>query len=197
MTQSLDRGLYSTVVLCGEIHFFTLIFKNMQKAFWVMMTFSIPLFFAACEAQSCCGNGKTKQQSETSAVCTTCGKNTCDQTCSANLTSSDKPIPSCSLDADAQTKRGEEVIYKTFNKATTIRELPDGYDVVFVHSPEIVAELNEIAAFERTCCASFKWEVSEDLSQKQVHLTVFGSPAVKKELKPGFERFGLAHLMQQ
>jgi hypothetical protein len=169
----------------------------MKKVFLLMMTFSIPFLFASCEAQSCCGGKKKKkgETSEASAVCTKCGKNSCDQSCSDNL--SEKTIPSCSLSADTQIERGEKVISKTFSKATAIYELPDGYDLVFPHSPEIAAELNEIAAFEQKCCAAFQWEVREDAAQKQVHLKIFGSPAVKKEFKPGFERFGLAHLLQK
>jgi hypothetical protein len=169
----------------------------MKKVFLVMMIFSIPLFLSSCQSQSCCGDKKEKKGEtfEASAVCTKCSKNSCDQSCSDQL--SDKTIPSCSLSADAQIERGEKVISKTFSKATIIRELPDGYDLVFPQSPEIVAELNEIAAFERKCCASFQWEISENAAQKQVHLKIFGSPAVKKEFQPGFERFGLAHLLQK
>jgi hypothetical protein len=165
----------------------------MKKALLFMMTFSIPFLFASCEAPSCCGGkGET---SEASAVCTECGKNACTPSCSDKLSA--KIIPSCSLSANAQIERGEKVISKTFGKATAIRELPDGYDLVFPLLPEIVAELNEIAAFERTCCASFQWEISEDIALQQVHLKIFGSSAVKEAFKPGFEQFGLTELLQK
>ncbi len=144
-----------------------------------------------CEAENC----KTSSKLDVvhAASCNKCGKETCDKSCATNLEGqTDKTFPSCSLDATAQIKRGNEVISKIWSKATSINELADGYDLVFTHSPEMVAELTEIAAFERKCCASFTWEVSENAAQKQIHLKVFGSEAIKKELKSGFERLGLA-----
>jgi hypothetical protein len=133
------------------------------------------------------------------ASCDKCGKTTCDKNCSSNTANTEggtKLLPSCSLEAAAQVKRGNEVLAQTFSKAKTIKELPEGYDMVFAHSTEMVAELNEIAAFERKCCASFTWEVVEDAAQKQVHLKAYGSDAVKKELKPSMVQLGLAHLME-
>lgn len=149
-----------------------------------------------CKTDSC------KSNTTGLATCGSCGKTTCDKTCASNLIAKDgenKLMPSCSLDAAAQIKRGNEVIAKTFSKATVIKELPDGYDLIFPHSAELAAELNDIAQFERQCCASFTWEVVEEAAQKQVHLKVFGSQAVKKELMAGLgaAQLGLTHLFEK
>lgn len=134
-----------------------------------------------------------------SASCGKCGKTSCNKSCGSNLAITEgetKLVASCTLDASTQIKRGDEVLAKTFSKANVIKELPDGYDLVFAHSPEMVAELNEIAAFERKCCATFTWEVLEDPAKKQVHLKVFGSDAIKKELGQAMARLGLSHLVK-
>lgn len=134
-----------------------------------------------------------------SASCDKCGKTSCEKSCATNLAiteGEDKLLASCTLDASTQIKRGNEVIAKTFSKTKVIKELPDGYDMVFAHSHEMVAELNEIAAFERKCCATFTWEVLEEPAQNQVHLKVFGSDVIKKELGQGMAKLGLSHLVR-
>lgn len=56
------------------------------------------------------------------------------------------------------------------------------------HGLNEVVKLNEIAAFERKCCDTFNWEVTEEPGLKLAHLKVSGSEAIKTEIKSGFEQ---------
>lgn len=164
----------------------------MKKVFFVAM-YSCLLVLNACNGQTCCNSNKAKVTE--AANCNKCGKTTCNRACGGET--AEKIMPSCSLDAQTQIMRGNSVIKKTLSQAQAVKELSDGYDFVFAHSPEIVAELNEIASFERKCCASFTWEVVEEPTEKLAHLKVFGSMAIKTEVKSGFDQMGLAHLFKE
>lgn len=163
------------------------------------MMFAVPFLHSSCNSQSCCNSqAETTSNAVTSATCKGCDKSTCDKNCTSNPSISStgkKVLPSCSLTAEAQNERGNGIIKQVFSRAKTIKEMSNGWDLVFPHSSELVAELQEIAAFERKCCASFTWEVVEDSTKKLAHLKISGSQAIKEELKSGFEQFGLAHLV--
>ncbi|MDX2281585.1 MAG: hypothetical protein NW218_18500 [Saprospiraceae bacterium] len=160
------------------------------------VTVSVAAFYyhyRNCQSGCCTGSEKAATSAKTTtAECGNCGKTTCGIGCEGEAF---KAIPSCNLNSADQNKRFNEVIKPLFSQATVILEMADGWDIIFQNSPEMLAKLNEIAAFERKCCASFTWEVREETTQKQAHLKVSGSKAIKEELRLGMEQFGLTHLI--
>jgi hypothetical protein len=160
----------------------------MKKVFFIAF-YALFVLLNACNSQIC---GSNKAKSAEANACGKCGKTSCSRECGGET--AEKAMPSCSLDAKTQITRGSEVFQKTFSQAKEVRELADGYDFVFAYSPEMVVELKEIAVFERKCCASFTWEVVEEPNVQLVHLKVFGSKAIKTEVKLGFVQLGMAHL---
>ena len=174
------------------------------------------LSFSSCNSQTagCCGANKSKtscskncstkkesKKMETeNATCPKCGKNSCDTNCSAS-TSSDTTegaklksiVPSCNLSETQMINRKAELTskYGMFNKVQKVIELKDGYDFVFVEPKEFSVELLEFINFERNCCSNFSFALEFEPNEKATHLKIYGSKAIKQELKNGFTELGV------
>lgn len=147
-------------------------------------------------AISCCSCNAIKEcfggeaDPEASARCGKCGGTSCTAACEAGhggTSAGGKPVRSCTLDAAAQNERAAKLKATVFSKAVATNELPDGYAFVFREPAAFMNELEEIAAFERKCCATFQWAVvtSEDTQE----LRVTGDNA-KAEIGEGLRKLG-------
>ena len=142
----------------------------------------------SCYATKECFGGETG--SETSATCSKCGGTSCTASCSAGhaeASTDGKLVHSCSLDATAQRERSSKLKETVFAKAVATNELPDGYAFVFREPAAFVQQLEEIAAFERKCCATFTWTVVTGEGTQELHVTGGGA---KAEIGEGLRKLG-------
>lgn len=171
------------------------------------MTVKLMLLVAVFTGLASCSNGQSapaKSKTKTAAAtCSHCGKTTCDKSCSSNSITDTKDtamqhktLPSCSLSETALAKRGETLSKTIFSKATAIKPLKDGYDIVFNEPKEFSLELIEMVNFERSCCSGFTWALVFEPNNKATHLQVYGSKQIKEEMGNAFKSFGLAHLIK-
>lgn len=140
----------------------------------------------SCNAIKECFDGKE----ETSATCGKCGGTSCTAACSgghAEAEAGGKPVHSCTLSAEAQTERAADVQRRIFGKAVATNELPDGYAFVFHEPAAFASELEEVAAFERKCCATFTWTVITGEDTQELRVT--GDDA-KAEIGAGLRKLG-------
>lgn len=145
-------------------------------------------------ALSCCSCNAIKEcfggKEETSATCGKCGGTSCTASCSAGHVEAgvgEKPVHSCTLSAEAQTARAADVKQRIFSKAVATNELPDGYAFVFREPSVFASELEEVAAFERKCCATFTWAVLTGDSMQELRVT---GAAAKAEIGAGLRKLG-------
>lgn len=153
------------------------------------------------QTTGCCGNTiSTTIQSKTMTIeqeiCPNCKKNACDMSCSsksANKTLNDgkrlkELMPSCSLNEQQMNDRKDELTekYGFFDKVEKVIELKDGYDFVFVQPKEFSQELLSFINFERNCCSNFSFALEFEPKGKATHLKIYGSKAIKEEVKKGF-----------
>lgn len=127
---------------------------------------------------------------ETSATCNKCGGTSCTAACGAGHTATDaddKLVHSCTLSAEEQRERAAEVKERIFTKAVATEELPDGYAFVFREPAAFASELEEVAAFERKCCATFTWAVISGDSKQELHVT---STDAKVEIGAALRKLG-------
>ncbi|MBK6831161.1 MAG: hypothetical protein IPG92_10690 [Flavobacteriales bacterium] len=87
----------------------------------------------------------------------------------------------------AQSERAAKLKESVFAKAVATNELPDGYAFVFREPSAFTAQLEEIAAFERKCCATFTWAVVTGNGTQELRVT--GGDA-KAEIGAGLRRLG-------
>jgi hypothetical protein len=188
-----------------------------SKIKMTMLVASAFLTFTSCNGQTagCCGGSKNKTSCSKScktekkeskmttenATCPKCGKNSCDTNCSTS-TSSDTIvegaklkdlIPSCNLSEIQMVNRKAELTskYSMFQKVKKVIELKDGYDFVFEEPKEFSTQLLEFINFERNCCSNFSFALEFEPNEKATHLKIFGSKAIKTELKNGFTELGI------
>jgi hypothetical protein len=81
--------------------------------------------------------------------------------------------------------------YGLFSKVKEVVELKDGYDFVFAESKEFSVQLLEFINFERACCSNFSFALEFEPYGKATHLKIYGSKAIKQELKNGFTELGV------
>lgn len=143
---------------------------------------------SSCNAiEECFGK---KDDATTSATCSHCGGTSCSRSCSAGAeqsTAGNKLVHSCTLDAKAQRTRAAELKETVFSKAKAIVPLENGYTFQFQEPEAFVGTLEEVAAFERKCCAVYQWEVRK--TAKGQELTVTGDGAVA-EIGDGLRALG-------
>ena len=133
--------------------------------------------------------------------CPKFGKNSCDTNCSASSsidTTSEGSrlkalVPSCNLNEQQAINRKTELLDKKsiFQKIEKVIELKDGYDLVFVQSKEFSYQLLDFINFERNCCSNFSYALEFEPNEKATHLKVYGSKAIKSEMKNGFNELGV------
>jgi hypothetical protein len=126
---------------------------------------------------------------ETSATCGKCGGKSCTVACSdgAEASADRKLVHSCTLDAASQNERAAKLKETVFAKAVATNELPDGYAFVFREPAAFTQQLEEIAAFERKCCATLTWAVVPTEYGQELRVT--GGTA-KTEIASGLRKMG-------
>ena len=142
----------------------------------------------SCNAIKECFGGGTG--ADTSAACGKCGGTSCTASCSAGHTEAsaeDKLVRSCTLEGAAQSERAAKLKETVFAKAVATNELPDGYAFVFRESAAFARQLEEIAAFERKCCATFTWAVVSAQGTQELRVTGGGA---KAEIGAGLRKLG-------
>lgn len=143
----------------------------------------------SCNAIQECFGG-SEGNAEASANCGKCGGTSCTASCGAghaNANAGDKLVHSCTLSAQAQTDRAADVKRRIFSKAVATNELPDGYAFVFREPESFTSELEEVAAFERKCCATFTWAVVSRAGEQELRVT---RADAKAEIGAGLRRLG-------
>lgn len=141
----------------------------------------------SCNAIDKCFGGTDET---TSATCGKCGGTSCTAACSGGHAEGDpdtKPVHSCTLNAAEQNERAAKLKETIFSEAVVTTELPDGYAFVFREPAAFNALLEEVAAFERKCCASFTWAVVPTDGGQELRVT--GGEA-KAEIASGLRRLG-------
>ncbi len=140
----------------------------------------------SCNAIDKCFGGK--DEASASATCGKCGGTSCTRACAGDhAEAGDKLVHSCTLSAEAQSERAAKLKESVFAKAVATNELPDGYAFVFREPSAFTAQLEEIAAFERKCCATFTWAVVTGNGTQELRVT--GGDA-KAEIGAGLRRLG-------
>lgn len=134
------------------------------------------------------------------SICPECGKHSCDSTCNSNPVKENlydgkklkAKVHSCDLFEEQLIDRKAELTNKKslFQKVDNVVELKDGYDLVFVQPKDFSYQLLEFINFER-CCSNFSFVLEFEPHEKATHLKIFGSKAIKKELKNGFTKLGV------
>ncbi|MFN6946394.1 MAG: hypothetical protein ACK4ND_15710 [Cytophagaceae bacterium] len=190
----------------------------MNTKFKSVMLMAIAVFtFSSCNSQTagCCVGDKSKTScskncstskkeskiTTDNATCPKCGKNSCDTKCSAS-TSTDTTsegaklkamVPSCNLSESQMVSRKAELTskYGMFLKVKEVIELKDGYDFVFTEPKEFSQQLLDFINFERNCCSNFSFALEFEPNEKATHLKIYGSKAIKTELKTGFTELGV------
>ena len=128
-----------------------------------------------------------------STACGSCGKNSCDKSCSSNPNNSTdlkSLVPSCNLSNSEMTNRKEFLQATMVTKIFKVEELETGYDLIFHESIEYSKELLEFINFERGCCSSFSFALVFEPNNMATHLQMYGSKEIKEELKNGFIEVG-------
>lgn len=145
----------------------------------------------SCKDECC--KPKTTTENKHSTACGSCGKNSCDKSCSSNpndTTDLKSLVPSCNLSNSEMAYRKEFLQATVAKKIAKIEELETGYDLIFHEPVEYSKELLEFINFERGCCSNFSFALIFEPNNKATHLQMYGSKDIKEELKNGFIELG-------
>lgn len=140
-----------------------------------------------------CCKPKTTTESKQSTACGSCGKNSCDKSCSSNpndTTDLKSLVPSCNLSSKEMADRKEFLQATMVKKIFKTEELETGYDLIFHEPIEYSKELLEFINFERGCCSNFSFALIFEPNNKATHLQMYGSKEIKEELRRGFIEVG-------
>ncbi len=191
-----------------------------RKLKMVMLIAGAFLTFTSCNGQTtgCCGGSKnktscskecsttkkskkSKKMTKETENCPKCGKNSCDTNCSASTTTDTTSegaklkslVPSCNLSENQLVDKKALLSGKDgiFTKIKKVVELKDGYDFIFEEPKEFSFQLLEFINSERKCCSNFSFALEFEPNEKATHLKMFGSKAIKAELKNGFTELGV------
>ena len=105
-------------------------------------------------------------------------------------------VLSCNLNEKQFAERADSLSKNIFSKATAIKPLKNGYDIVFNEPKEFSLELIEMVNFERGCCSGFTWALVFEPNNKATHLQAYGSKKIKSEMFNAFKSLGLEHLIK-
>lgn len=90
----------------------------------------------------------------------------------------------CGLSEGGQISRREEISRELFSGCKDVREIEDGYELVFPGGEEWIERLARFVASERECCRFFAFELLFEPDLGPVSLRVRG-PAGTKEFLAG------------
>jgi hypothetical protein len=152
-----------------------------------------------CSESSCSSNcSSDKTAIAESTTCSGCGENSCTKSCSTNpandTTDLKSLVPSCNLSNDQLHERKQELKNSIVQHINRVEELEMGYDFIFVEPADYSIELLEFINFERGCCSSFTYALIFEPNNKATHLQIYGSAAIKEELRLGFGELGLVNM---
>ena len=163
---------------------------------------AITALTSGCSGQSS-SNSNTKKAIHTSktnrvVTCDDCGKTSCDRNCTSNdktVVMKDQSklkntLPSCNLSESQLVDRKAFLQSGLASKIKEVKELPTGYDLVFIEPKEFSTQLLEFINFERGCCSSFSYALVFEPNNKATHLQIYGSKEIKTELSNGFKELG-------
>ena len=100
------------------------------------------------------------------------------------------PIEACNLTSKEQAERYQELKKNLFGRITSVKELTDGYDLVFNEKIEFSAQLLEFVNFERVCCPSFTFALHFESNAGPIHLEIRGSKGIKDMVAFGLKEYG-------
>ncbi len=100
-------------------------------------------------------------------------------------------IPSCNLSNSQMIDRKTFLTNGLAKKISELKELSEGFDLIFREPVEYSKELLEFINFERNCCSNFTFALIFEPSNRATHLQIYGSKSIKKELENGFRELGL------
>lgn len=122
--------------------------------------------------------------------CSTCGEDTCDETCNENPAS--KSLidigPSCNI-KDLKTKQEAEKWLKAnfYPKLYSVNELETGYEMIFEDpTTDFFQTILYVFGEETKCCSAFTLALIVEPNKKYVHYQYYGSAEIKKEMKEVF-----------
>ena len=101
------------------------------------------------------------------------------------------PVEACNLTSKEQGKRYKELKDNLFKRITYVKELPDGYDLVFKEKIEFSNELIEFVNFERVCCPSFTFSMNFEPQGGPIHLEIKGSKGIKDMIAFGLKEYNI------
>jgi hypothetical protein len=100
------------------------------------------------------------------------------------------PVEACNLTSKEQAKRYKELRDVLFNRIASVKELPDGYDLLFNEKLEFSKQLVEFINFERECCPSFTFSLNFEPHEGPIHLQVKGSKGIKDMIAFWLREYG-------
>jgi hypothetical protein len=99
------------------------------------------------------------------------------------------PVEACNLTSKEQIKRYKELKDHLFKKIADVKELPEGYDLIFRENIEFSNQLVEFVNFERVCCPSFTFAMKFDPNGGPIHLEIKGSKGIKDMIAFGLKEY--------
>ena len=94
--------------------------------------------------------------------------------------SNDPPPIACTLSDEAFRARRAELRQLLRTSVQETRERDDGYELRFERTPETIATLGELIAFESACCEFLRFGLDVAVAGGPVWLTIGGSQDAKR-----------------
>lgn len=89
----------------------------------------------------------------------------------------------CKLSDIEQVKRYLELKEGLFKDISEIKEMSDGFELIFAKNIEYSLKIIEFINFERECCPGFTFSLYFEPNAGPIHLLIYGSNEVKEILK--------------
>jgi hypothetical protein len=83
----------------------------------------------------------------------------------------------------AQHKRHSELLSQMVASQQEIVELPDGYALRFIATPQLVQDLAEFVVYEHLCCPFFDLDLSLERENGPLWLRIRGRTGVKEFIR--------------
>jgi len=150
-----------------------------------------------CGKLKLCNHGTATNNSNSKDVCGSCGKDSCDKNCSGSMNSNqgkDDHVHTSSCNSPGESM--QEKVNSIFSKAISVEEIKTGYDFAFKESFAFSSELLEFVKMEQGCCGSFTYGLVFDPDKKTIHLQIYGSKKIKKQIAQMIPMLGVEHLVE-
>lgn len=134
-----------------------------------------------------CKNGTANHKGEN---CGSCGKNSCDRSCSSatdtTMKSEKDTTLSCKLTAPELQKRKATAIADLKNRQKEQKELENGFAYRFEGTDETIDLLAEFVKSERQCCDFFNFTIRIE-NESAIWLDITGPEGIKDLVKSELE----------